>query len=76
MFKLFSVQSRQHEVMARVSTSPVTFKWKQVIHYTTIITGGSVEQSTVSNLYYVRQQDDLICIVRCIGLPNEGFNPI
>ena len=59
-----------------ISKSPITFRWKQVIQCMTSVTSASVEQITVPITYYIRYQNDLICIAKTTGSPNEGVSPI
>ena len=76
-FKPFSFHSREYEIMAPISKSPITFGWKQVKQYMTTVTGDSVEQITVPIPYdigYIKK--NLICIAKTIGTPNKGVNPI
>ena len=75
-FKPSSFHSREYEVMAPISKTPITFRWKQDIQYMTSVTSDSVEQITVPILYYIRYQNDLIGIAKTIGSPNESVNPI
>ena len=54
MFKPFSFHSREYEIMAPISKSPIMFGWKQVKQYMTTVTGDSVEQITVPIPYDIR----------------------
>ena len=76
LFKPFGFCSREYDVTTPISKSPITFRWKQVIQYMTSVTSDSVEQITIPILYYIRYQNDLICIAKTIGSPNEGVNQI